>query len=85
MAPIDQRNKLDEDPFSYQIFKDGRVQVSWNRKPVMILKGSKAADLCKKLEEAEGKETQLILAKVTGNFKHGNEKQVQKNGPGGSA
>ncbi len=78
MTPIDQRNKLDEDPFAYQVFKDGRVQISWNRRPVMILKGDKAADLCKKLEQAEGKDVQLILAKVTGNFKHGNEKQARK-------
>jgi len=76
MAPIDQRNKLDEDPFDYQMFKDGRVQIFWNRKPVMILKGTKAADLCKRLENAQGKDVQLILAKVTGNFKHGNEKQA---------
>lgn len=77
MAPIDQRNKLDEDPFDYQVFKDGRVQISWNRKPVMILKGTKAADLRGKLEQAEGKDVQLLLAKVTGHFKHGNEKQAK--------
>lgn len=78
MAPIDQRNMLDEEPFEYQIFKDNKVQIYWNNKPVMMLKGSAALDLLKKLERAEGKDVQLALAKITGNFKRGNEKIAKK-------
>ena len=68
----------DEQQFEYRIFKDNMMQIYWNGKAVMMLKGSAAQDLMKKLERAEGKEEQLVLAKVTGNFKRGNEKIIKK-------
>ena len=76
--PIDQRNLLEEEPFGYQVFKDQRIQISYQHKPVMMLKGSAATDLAQKLERADGKEKQLILAKATGNFKRGNEKMSKR-------
>lgn len=80
VAPIDQRNLLAGEPFDYQVYKDNRVQISFCHKPVMVLKGSSAMALIKKLEQAEGKEKQLILAKITGNFKRGNERMSKKQG-----
>ena len=80
MPPIDQRNLLSEEPFEYSILKDNKVQISFHHKTVMMLKGSAAMDLIKKLEKADGLEKQLILAKVTGNFKRGNEKISKKHG-----
>ena len=46
----------------------------------MIVKGKDAERLSAKLAAAEGdvKKVQLVLAKATGNFKHGNEK-MEKN------
>lgn len=67
-----------EEPFEYQVFKDNKVQIYWNNKPVMILKGKAALELLKKLERAKGRDVQLVLAKITGNFKRGNEKTVKK-------
>ena len=78
MAPIDQRNILDEEPFQYQVFKDFKVQIYWNKKPAMLLKGLAAQELLKKLEKSEGKDIQLVLAKATGNFKRGNERASKK-------
>lgn len=69
------KNTLEEKPFDYKIFKD-KIQITWNGKPVMMLKGSAAQKLIKKIEKAEGMEVQLILAKITGNFKRGNEKNA---------
>jgi hypothetical protein len=66
-------NKLEDEPFDYQIFKD-KVQVSYYGKSVMMLKSTRAQNLIKKIDKAEKKEVQLILAKITGNFKRGNEK-----------
>ena len=66
-------NKLEDEPFDYQIFKD-KVQVSYYGKSVMMLKSTRAKNLIKKIDKAEKKEVQLILAKITGNFKRGNEK-----------
>jgi hypothetical protein len=66
-------NKLEDEPFDYQIFKD-MVQVSYYGKSVMMLKGTRAQNLIKKIDKAEKKDVQLVLAKITGNFKRGNEK-----------
>lgn len=74
MGEIDKRNILDEEPFEFMIMKDQKLQIFWNKKSVMILKGEKAKGIISKLERANEKEKQLILAKITGNFKRGNEK-----------
>lgn len=71
---IDRRGKLEEEPFSFHITKDKKVQVGWNGRTVMIIKDKKAKDIINKLERADSSEVQLILAKVTGNFKRGNER-----------
>jgi len=71
---IDKRNVLDEDVFTYKITKDSKVFISYEGKQVTILSGKKAEDFIKKIQNAEGKEAQLIMAKITGNFKRGNEK-----------
>lgn len=78
MTPVDQRDILDEEPFDYKELKDNKVQIYWNNKPVMLVKGSAAQKLLMKLEKVSGKEIQLTLAKITGNFKRGNEKSLKK-------
>ncbi len=61
--------------FAYEARKDGDVRVYWNGKPVVILRGEKAARFLAQMSEAgtEGEE-QLLMARVTGNFKRGNER-----------
>jgi len=71
---IDKRGILDEDIFTYRITKDKKVFISYEGKQVCTLSGKKAEDFIAKIQDTEGKEAQLILAKVTGNFKRGNEK-----------
>lgn len=70
---IDKRNKLDSQPFAYRIAKDGKIFISWNNKQIMTVKDKKAEALLKKIEGKDSKAVQLALAKITGNFKHGNE------------
>ena len=70
----DKRGILDEEVFTYRIAKDNKVFISWYGKQVMILSGGKAEDFISKIADAEGKDAQLIMAKITGNFKRGNEK-----------
>lgn len=74
MPIIDKRNKLQEELFSYKVSKDKRVFIFWHGKQVMILKGAESEKFLAKLLNATPLEAQLIMAKVTGNFKHGNEK-----------
>ena len=70
---IDRRGKLDEEVFSYRATKD-KVFISWHSKQVMVLKGQDAARFLSKMEGLEGKAAQLVMAKITGHFKHGNER-----------
>ena len=74
MAEVDKRNKFAEEIFSYRVNKDNKVAIYWYGKPVMILKGRKAEKFMQKMTLLEDKEAQLLMAKVTGNFKRGNER-----------
>lgn len=71
---IDRRGMLDDNPFDYRVYKDGKLEITWNGKPVVMYKGKKSEDLIKRLESSDDKQVQLILAKATGNFKRGNER-----------
>lgn len=74
MSGIDKRNILDGNIFSYRTTKDGKVFLFWYGKQVSILKGDRAKKFLAKINTADEKEKQLIMAKETGNFKRGNEK-----------
>ena len=71
---IDKRGILDDEVFSYRITKDRKVFISYHGKQVSTLSGGRAEAFISEIKDAEGKEAQLIMAKVTGNFKRGNEK-----------
>jgi len=79
-STIDKRGVLEEEVFAYKINKDGKVFISYEGKRVTILNGSKAEKFIADIASADGKEVQLIMAKVTGNFKRGNEKLFKKQG-----
>jgi hypothetical protein len=72
--PVDKRQKLSEAPFDYQVTKDNKVFISYHNKTVKILSGKAAEKLLAAVEDADEAAVQLALAKVTGNFKHGNER-----------
>jgi len=76
--PVDKRGALDEGIFACRITKDGKVFISYCGKQVTALSGKAAEIFAKKIAGAEGKDAQLIMAKVTGNFKRGNEKLGKK-------
>jgi hypothetical protein len=71
---IDKRGVLDGEIFAYRVTKDNKVFISYEGKHVTTLAGKKSAEFITKIERAEGKEAQLIMAKATGNFKRGNER-----------
>ena len=76
MSEIDKRNRLSEEPFAYQIMKSGKVAINYRGKQIKILKEKDAEHLIARIKAVENNitEVQLLLAKITGNFKHGNEK-----------
>ena len=73
-SPIDKRGKLKEEPFTFRITKEGKVFIHWHGKQVMILKGSAADKFKGAITNAGSEQIQLIMARVTGHFKHGNER-----------
>ncbi|PJN91654.1 hypothetical protein [Bacillus sp. mrc49] len=76
MSGIDKRNKLLEEPFTYILTKKATIIIYFNQKQIMVVKDKQAERLIKKIKNCEHSilEVQLLLAKITGNFKHGNEK-----------
>lgn len=72
---VDRRGVLDETPFAYRMGKDKKVFVSWHGRQVTVLKGKSADKFLAQIKEATAKDAQLIMAKVTGNFKRGNERR----------
>jgi hypothetical protein len=63
---------LEEEIFSYQKSKDDNVFIYWYNQQVMILKNKMAHKFIKQIEGLDNNEKQLVMAKITGNFKRGN-------------
>ncbi|MBS4172723.1 hypothetical protein [Bacillus sp. FJAT-49736] len=80
MGEIDKRNKLSEEPFSYNITKSGTVIIYYKKKQIKMLKGKEAERLIANIIAAKDNtvQVQLLLAKITGNFKRGNVKLNKK-------
>ncbi|MQR96219.1 hypothetical protein [Fictibacillus phosphorivorans] len=76
MEHIDKRNRLEEKPFSYRETKDQNVFIDYYGKQVKILKGKEAEKFLNRIRTSESEMAeQLIMAKITGNFKRGNERK----------
>ena len=74
MKKTDKRNPLDDMMFHYRVTKNNIVLIEYYGKKIMILKGNDAEKFLNKINRASNeKEKQLIMAKITGNFKRGNE------------
>jgi hypothetical protein len=71
---------VSKERFSYRITKDGRLFVHWHGtqgKREIILKGARVEKLIRELPAMTSEQQQLVLARATGNFKRGNERQVR--------
>lgn len=81
MSKIDQRGRLEKEPFTYLQTKNGSILISYQGKQVVMLKGKDAEQLSAKLSvaKADTRQLQILLAKATGNFKRGNEKNGKRN------
>jgi hypothetical protein len=66
---------LEEEIFSFPKGKDDKVFIYWYNQQVMILKNKMAQKFIKQIEGLDDREKQLVMAKITGNFKRGNERK----------
>ncbi|WP_426950185.1 hypothetical protein [Bacillus mycoides] len=75
MKKTDKRNRLDNMMFHYRVTKNNIVLIEYYGKQIIILKGNDAEKFLNKINRASNeKEKQIIMAKITGNFKRGNER-----------
>jgi len=66
--------------FTFQKSKSGDVQIFRHGKPATSLRAKKAADFMDKIHNQDFTEQQQMMARVTGNYKRGNERAA-KNHP----
>jgi hypothetical protein len=80
MSENTKKNSLEDLPFSFRRFKNGNVSVSYRDSEVTVVKGKSAEKFNSQIGNADEMERQLIMAKITGNFKHGNEREGKLKG-----
>ena len=73
MGGDDRRGRLAAGVFSYRVSKDEKVFIAFHGTHVTTLAGQGAADFVRKVAGADPMQAQLLMARATGNFKHGNE------------
>jgi hypothetical protein len=59
--------------FSFGVRKDGSVAIAWRGRTVRVITGSSASRFLDRVADLSASDAQLEMARVTGNFKRGNE------------
>jgi len=70
---------FDDLPYTWKQV-NGTIHIFWHGRRAIILRKERAQSFLSKISEADVKEKQLIIAKLTGNFKRGNERKERKLG-----
>ena len=63
-------------PFTYKIIKSDKVLIFRNNKQIMTIKGQNVIKFQNMVLTGSESQIQLYLAKLTGNYKHGNERSI---------
>ena len=66
---------LDDRPFSFRETKDGKVMINGRGRNAGTLTGARARRFLEAVDGADDERLQIEMARVTGNFKHGNERR----------
>lgn len=70
--------KQEEPGFTYRLAKSGDVQVRHRGRLAITLRGRGALDFLRKVESAGPLERQQLMARLTGNYKRGNERVARQ-------
>jgi len=68
---------LAEEPFACRMTGDGRVLISHRGRLVKTLRGAEAARFAARAGSADARAMQLLMARVTGQFRFGNERAAR--------
>lgn len=71
-------NEENTDLFEYHVTKDRKVLIYKDNRLVVTLANEKAKKFLRQMDAAGG-DPQLIMARFTGNFKRGNEREGKNN------
>ncbi|MHA1909482.1 MAG: hypothetical protein ACW98Y_19445 [Candidatus Thorarchaeota archaeon] len=69
----DKENPLKDSSYSWKE-SNGVVRIYWYGKLATILRKNSASKFLARIDEVDNSEAQFIMAKITGNFKRGNER-----------
>jgi len=61
--------------FAYEVRRGGEVVITHHGSRATVLRGPRAAEF---VEEVEGGDGQQVMARWTGNYKHGNERAARQ-------
>jgi hypothetical protein len=75
---MDRPDPLGTKPFSHRARADGSVVILYRDAPVTILRGRAAERFTTRLTGADDAAAQQLMARVTGNFKRGNERDGKR-------
>ena len=62
------------DGFEWSELPDGSIRITHHGKPATILRGARAAEF---VADVESGDPQELMARLTGNYKRGNERMAQ--------
>ncbi len=69
---------LESMPFSYATRSDGTIVISYRSAPVTILRGRSAERFTTRVSGTDAPGAQQLMARATGNFKRGNERDGKR-------
>lgn len=61
--------------FEWQQTSDGTVRITHHGRPATVLRGQRALDF---VDDVEAGDAQELMARLTGNYKHGNERAARQ-------
>ncbi len=79
MKDFQKEDPLAHEPFSYLEMKDGQVQIFYSGRLVKTIKGKDSGQFLFKISQASERDSQIMMAKLSGKFKFGNEKGRRHN------
>ncbi len=74
----DKRDILRNDkPFDYRVLKGDKAQILYRNRSIKVLSGREYFKLMNLIDRDDDYQLQLFLAKITGQFKMGNERFIK--------
>jgi len=67
--------QLADEPFSWLTRADGAIVIAYHGAPVTLLRGRAAERFAARASSADHAAAQQLMARATGNFKRGNERE----------